>query len=260
MSRMIDSQYMTQDERLNAWFAQLREKAPSRNPPGRKVAFITTPRCGSKYFCYSLAGTGKFGFPAEWMNQTYIEAYLRVCQPADLSVNEYLRFILDKTTSSNGIFALNFHVDQYVHWKNQGVDLLALGFDRIYRLYRQDRLAQALSYAKASRSGQWRATDQPKASVPTSQITFPMIIESMHKLAMMDVFYDSNLAGLVHKSYAYEDFTASPSCFKDVLKDCGVEHQDDADFACGLKIQRGEDDSVLLSQLRKYLGCSSADI
>lgn len=245
----------TIDERLYGLFEELRDKPARKGPPTKKVALISTPRCGSKFFCETLAGTGKFGYPAEWVNPSYINAYVRVFRPANLNLAEYFDFIVSRTTSENGLFALNFHVNQYVEWQKQGIDLLTIGFDRIYGLRRKDKLAQALSYAKAEASGQWRASDKPQVGTAAARITMPMIIEALHRLSRMDEFYETHLEKFVHQHFFYEDFSTDASCFHEVLRDCGVDHREAAGFACDMQIQRGESDRELLDRLRAYLGC-----
>jgi len=246
--------YKTLDERLDELFGNLRHASESREQPSKKVAIVSTPRCGSKFFCESLASTRSFGYPIEWMNPSYINAYIRTCKPPTPNLAEYLNFVVGRTTSPNRIFSLNFHVDQYMYWQKSGFDLLTLNFDKIYRLQRKDKLAQALSYAKATATGRWRSTDSPLENASVSQVTTSMIVGALHKISLWDEFYDSHLARFVHKSYWYEDCLADASNFCDVLQDCGVEHKG-INFSCDVKIQRVASDQTELKKLEKYLGC-----
>lgn len=243
------------EQQLDELFERLRNASGSGEQPRKKVAIISTPRCGSTFFCESLASTGSFGYPAEWMNPRYINAYIRTCKPKTANLAEYLRFIADRTMSPNGIFSVNFHVDQYIYWQKRGIDLLTLNFDKIYRLQRKDKLAQALSYAKAIATDQWRSTDHPPEDRPVSRITTAMIIGALHQISVWDEFYDSHLARLVHKSYWYEDYLADSSYFCDALRDCGIEPKGINDFSCSVKIQRVTSDQTIISDLEKYLGC-----
>ena len=255
----MDSASKTFDERLYALFEQLRNAAGRSQPPRKKVAIISTPRCGSKFFCESLASTGRFGYPAEWMNPSYVNAYARVLKPTNLNLSEYVNFIIGRTTSPDGVFSLNFHVDQFMYWQKRGVDLLSMYFDRIYHLQRRNKFAQALSYAKANMTGQWRVTDKPTRHVPTDEITNSIVIGALHQLSLWDEFYESHLARFVHRSYCYEDYLSDPSYFYDVLDDCGIERQGIVDFNCAVRIQRVDSDRTVLSRLENYLGCRIAD-
>jgi LPS sulfotransferase NodH len=255
----MDSASKTFDERLHALFEQLRNVAEHSQPPRRKVAIISTPRCGSKFFCESLASTRRFGHPAEWMNPSYLNAYARVLNPTNLSLSEYFNFIIGRTTSPNGVFSLNFHVDQFMYWQKRGIDLLSLRFDRIYHLHRRNKFAQALSFAKANHTGQWRFTDKLTRHVPAGEITNSMIIGALHQLSLWDEFYESHLARFVHRSYCYEEYLGDRKYFYDVLDDCEVERQDIVDFSCAVSIQRVDSDRTIVSRLENYLGCEISD-
>lgn len=79
----------------------------------------------------------------------------------------YLDFVLKKTTSLNGIFAVNFHVDQYQNLlRNHRIDLFKLNFDRVYYLSRRDKLGQALSLTKAIITDQWRFVSKEVTESP----------------------------------------------------------------------------------------------
>ena len=242
------------DQRLDELFEKLLHASETSEQPRKKVAIISTPRCGSKFFCESLASTRSFGYPAEWMNPSYINAYIRTLKPTAPNLAEYLDFVVRRTTSTNGIFSLNFHVDQYMYWQKLGFDLFTMNFDKIYRLQRKDKLAQALSYAKATATGQWRSSDRQIQNRSVNQVTTSMIIGALHKISLWDEFYDSHLARFVDKSYWYEDYLADASKFHNVLQDCGIEYEG-INFSCDVKIQRVAGDETMIEELEKYLGC-----
>ena len=241
------------NERLDDLLAELRQ-APDGPMPKKKIAIISTPRCGSKYFCESLASSGRFGRPLEWMNLNYIAAYPRQLGLKDVPLNQYFEFILAKTTSRNGVFAINFHVDQYRYWREKNVDLLRFGFDKLYYVFRKDKLAQALSFAKAGRSGQWRSTDTAIRDTSAAQIGNSEILLALHNLSVHEDYYKAHLAKHVQHEYCYEDYTASDACFRDVLADNDIEHQDIKDFSCDVAIQRAGDDVRRIGDLMSYMG------
>ena len=41
----------------------------------KKVAIVSTPRCGSSMFCDVLRNTDRVGDPKEWINKRYLSAY-----------------------------------------------------------------------------------------------------------------------------------------------------------------------------------------
>ncbi len=242
----------TTRERLYDLFVEL-QQLPNSPMPTRKIAIISTPRCGSKFFCYSLASTGRFGRPLEWMNIEYVNAYARVLGRENVDLNKYFQFLLMKTTSENGIFALNFHVQHYLNWRRNKIDLLSLGYDKIYYLYRKDKLGQAISYAKARLSQQWTSGAKPVRNVSVEKINNSDILAALYDISRQDEYYKVNIAKHVQREYCYEDFTASNSLFRNVLTDNGIEHRDIQKFTSGISVQRGESDAQKIRDLMSYL-------
>jgi LPS sulfotransferase NodH len=241
------------DERLDGLFAELAQ-APDGPIPRTKVAIISTPRCGSKYFCESLASSGRFGRPLEWVNVLYISAYARLLGLKDVPLNQYFQFILAKTTSPNGVFAINFHVEQYLYWRDKNVDLLRFGFDKLYYVFRKDKLAQALSFAKATRSGQWRSTDRAIRDTSAAEMRNSEIFSALYNLSLHEEYYKAHLVKHVRREFRYEDYTASDRCFHDVLADNGIEHQDIKNFRSDVTIQRASSDAQRICDLVSYMG------
>jgi len=242
----------TTRERLYDLFVELGQ-LPNSPIPTRKIAIISTPRCGSKFFCYSLASTGRFGRPLEWMNVDYVNAYARVFGLENVDLTNYFQFVLMKTTSGNGVFALNFHVQHYLNWRRKKIDLLSLGYDKIYYLYRKNKFEQAISLAKARLSDQWSSRAKPVRNVSVETINNSDILAALYDISRQDEYYKVNLAKHVQREYCYEDFTASDSLFRDVLTDNGIEHQDIQKFTSGISVQRAESDAQKIRDLMSYL-------
>ena len=242
------------DERMHERFARLAAMPGAGIPITRRIAIISTPRSGSTLFCESLGRTGLFGHPEEWMNPRRLKAYGRLHNTLNINVNEYLRHVMARTTTANGVFTLNFHVDQYLYWKNKGLDLLALKFDHLFQVHRKDKLAQAYSYVKAMKSDAWRSEYIPLRKVEPEQIRDSEIILALHHLMRWDEYHASRLDRHVEARYRYEDFAARPEVFREVLERCGIEHEGIAHFDSGLRVQTGSADRERLQALRRRLG------
>jgi len=188
------------------------------------------------------------------MNIRYVKAYTRLFALKDVDLNQYLQFVMTKTTTPNRVFTLNFHVEQYMEWQKNDLDLLRLGFDKLYYVYRKDKLAQALSFAKARLTDQWSAKSQPRMESPSGEINHSDIFKALYHLSLQDEYYKVHLAKHVQREYCYEDFTTSNSCFHDVLADNGIEYQDIHRFTSGMTIQRGARDIQRMHDLVSYLG------
>lgn len=218
---------------------RLLDQAPAANPAGlrNRLLIISTPRSGSTMFCDVLNRTGLIGECWEWFNFRYLEAYGKIRGLRNVDLNEYLNFIVARTIGDSGVFAVNMHVEQYVQLKEKGFDAFTLGFDHVVYLYRQDRIAQALSLARARATDVWvSATEQKEAQIGVAEIT-----ASLHHLVASEKIYLDNLQLRVNQSYAYEQFRdmTAPTAFVEVLQALEIS-ADKLIFDTGMKPQSSE--------------------
>lgn len=121
------------------------------------------PRSGSSLLATALARTGHAGAPHEYLNPPVMEYWLKAL--GSLDVPEYLSQITKINTSPNGVFGLKAHYFQLE------TALLDHGFDfedifpkvSYIRIKRADTIRQALSYARASQTGNWSAATRTGA-------------------------------------------------------------------------------------------------
>lgn len=247
----------TTDDRLVDVFRNLEERPDYliKNIE-KKIAIISTPRCGSSMFCDVLYNTGNYGNPKEWFNPLYFSIYCRLFNQKTFDFQNYLDFILNKTTSLNGIFAANFHVDQYQNLlRNHRIDLFKLDFDRVYYLSRRDKLGQALSLTKAIITDQWRF-DSKEVKEPPKALTKSQVFDKLLFISKLEEFYESNMKKYVDAEYVYEDFINldQTHVFEKVMSECGASNQA---FKWSTTIQKQSGDKSLeeLRALKIYLGC-----
>jgi LPS sulfotransferase NodH len=136
--------------------------------PGRapELAYMlaTVPRTGSSFLSHVLWRTGCLGAPLEYLNFDKDGPYFFAHGAADQQ--DWLwRSVLRRRTSPNGVFGVKCFPMQLeeLHQGNPGLlsriwsTLLPAGRPgRIVYLGRRDRLAHAISYARATMSGIWR--------------------------------------------------------------------------------------------------------
>ena len=214
----------TTDEKLLDIFSDL-DKTPDYPIEKiiKKIAIISTPRCGSSMFCNVLHRTQKFGYPTEYFNMSYINAYAIFFQKKNIHLDQYLDFIYRKTTSSNGIFTINFHVSQYIEMLKQNFNLMSLKFDRVCYLARKDKIEQAYSYAKAKLTGQWGVDTKPTQPLEGT-IKREIILQALLHIVSSESYYENNLKPYVDKTYFYEDFSdlKNTTIFSEVLTDSNI--------------------------------------
>jgi LPS sulfotransferase NodH len=230
------------------------DRRPDRQAgPLRKIAVLSTPRCGSTFFCQALASTGLFGRPEEWLNDRRLEAYGRHRGVGRVDLQQYYEYVLNKSTTPNGIFTAKIHIDQYINWKKYGVDALEMNFDRILYIYRRDKLAQAYSYAKALETDQWTSFLEPQAGTSPGAPPGSAVARALSAIVAWEEYYADNLSRHVDQAYCYEDVLQDAGFVGRVLDGCSIENAGHFPLDLKIKVQRNDDDKAALERFRRYL-------
>ncbi|MFL6759447.1 Stf0 family sulfotransferase [Sphingomonas sp.] len=141
--------------------------------PERTYLLASVPRAGSTFFSHLLWRTGCFGAPLEYLNFEPAGPYGFAGGSPDLQ-RRLWRSVLRRRCSPNGVFGLKAFPQQLEQLQRTNPLLLEEvlatilphgGPPRIIYLRRRDRLAQTVSYARASMSGVWRK-EQERAAEP----------------------------------------------------------------------------------------------
>jgi len=144
--------------------------------PGRapEIPYLlaTVPRTGSSFLSHVLWRTGCLGAPLEYLNFDKDGPYFFAHDAAEQQ--DWLwRSVLRRRTSPNGVFGVKCFPMQLeaLHESNPALlsaiwaTLLPAGRrGRIVYLARRDRLAHAISYARATISGIWRREQEEGAA------------------------------------------------------------------------------------------------
>ncbi len=129
--------------------------------PEQVYMLASVPRTGSSYLSHLLWQTGCLGAPLEYLN--YEGPYAFAAQSVELQAMLW-RSVLRRRTSPNGVFGFKcFPMQlQALHEGNPELlsdvwaALLRTRPARVVYLQRRDRVAHAVSYARATLSGIWR--------------------------------------------------------------------------------------------------------
>jgi len=148
---------------------------PGRGRPEHFYFVASTERSGSTFLCAKLWQTGVLGAPAEYFNFNNIMLQM-TARLSVQSLDEYLRRLFEVRSSPNGVFGAK------IHWPHLQFLLLAKLLGRFPKARwiitdRRDTVAQAVSYAKAVQTQQWRSSAKPQAS---PKYDFGMILR-LHK-------------------------------------------------------------------------------
>jgi LPS sulfotransferase NodH len=133
-------------------------------PPEHPYMLATVPRTGSSSLSHLLWQTGCLGAPLEYLNFLASgPARFAVAEPENQA--ELWRSMLHLRTSPNGVFGVKCFSLQMRELQQRNPLLLRKVFStlllrgaetRVVRLKRRDRVAHAISYARAAMSGIWR--------------------------------------------------------------------------------------------------------
>jgi LPS sulfotransferase NodH len=147
---------------------------PRLAQPERTYLLASVPRAGSTYFSHALWRTGCLGAPLEYLNFEPAGPYGFAGKSADMQLRLW-RSLLRRRCSPNGVFGLKVFPIQLEQLNHDNPPLLDEvltvmlprdGERRIVYLRRRDRIAQVISYARASLSGVWRKEQESEAAPP----------------------------------------------------------------------------------------------
>ena len=178
----------------------------------RGYAICTAPRSGSNLLCQFLTSTGLIGKPLEYFNTSARRALNDPSYP-DTPSDQILQ-ILTTGATPNGVYGVKLFMYQHsvimpvVDW-SQALPNLSYVY-----LERRDRLGQALSWARAIQTSQYRST-QPVVGEPRYDAALIRelrdAIDSEH--TQWSIFFASrNFEPL---RIAYEDLVADPQSVVD---------------------------------------------
>jgi trehalose 2-sulfotransferase len=121
-------------------------------------AVCALPRSGSSLLCELLFTTDLAGAPGEYFDAAMMKRFRR--RWGAESFDDYLRTLLAKKTGPNGAFGFKAHFFQLIE-AFPGSSLEA-AFPRLRHVYitREDRLRQAISWARAIQTHRWSSEQE----------------------------------------------------------------------------------------------------
>jgi len=194
--------------------------------PDKKVLILSTARTGSNLFCDVLTHTGLCGQPQEWFNSKFFNAYMKLPGNEKASFQDYLKSVLLNTTSSNGVFSVKVHIIQMLELESRGVNILDLKFDHVVYLYRNNKVDQAVSLAKALKTDQW--VSGIKSNGQAKAVSNYEISEALNATLKMQNVYEEKYKHVVCDEYSYEDFSdqKNTKVFKRFFSLIGLDFSD----------------------------------
>ena len=132
----------------------------TRTQPRVSYLVCSIPRSGSSLLCELLGSTGLAGAPAEFFHPDKMNALM--ARWGVTTADGYLRELLGRKTSPNGVFGLKAHWGQYKPHFGEADPRAAFPGAQLLFITRQDRLRQAISWVRALQTLKWATHDNPR--------------------------------------------------------------------------------------------------
>lgn len=210
---------MTDDAHMEQ-FADALDVADAPSPMSTLV-IASTPRSGSHMLGHMLQQTGLFGVPFEYAMPDNLEVWKRKLGTKGL--DDTLDAIMWRRTTRNGVFCIKLHYEHLQTFGGLAEALRRFPNPRLVRIVREDVLAQAISFVKASQTGIWlhgQAGNPDAASYDREAIH-----AALQKVVLDNASwsYDIAHAGLRAPTVIFEELLADlPSCARKVADHVGV--------------------------------------
>jgi LPS sulfotransferase NodH len=208
-------------------------------PLRRSYIVASSYRCGSQYLCWRLWQTGLLGAPSEVLNPT---SELRVLMNRfkASSPSDYIAKLLARRTSKNGVFGMKAHFHHFEAFLKEYPALLeALSPVTYIYISRRDKVAQAVSMAKALQTDWWtsRMEEGPR---PALRYDRDMIAKCLEDIAQQDLTW--------REWFETQNVTPFPVTYDDLTTDAAGVVRSIVEL---LGVQDDEPDEVNVPPARK---------
>jgi LPS sulfotransferase NodH len=217
----------------------------SHAAPLRKSYIIaSSARSGSTYLARSLAQTGLLGAPSEVFNSATNEMQTLMARFRAYSHADYVAKLIANRTSRNGVFGMKAHFHQFEAFLKKYPPLLeSLAPITYIYIDRRDKVAQAVSMAKALQtdqwSSQWRGSPRPMLRYDRE-----LIAKSMSEVELQDARWLRwfELHNITPFRVTYEDLIADPAAIvRSVVERLGVQDDEPDDLNIPAIEKQGDD-------------------
>jgi LPS sulfotransferase NodH len=178
------------------------------------------PRSGSSLLCEQLANTLHAGMPAEYLRPDRMDMLKRRWGAETL--DDYLRALVQRKTSPNGVFGLKAHWGQYAKLFGEGTG--PFPELRFIHVRRADHLRQAISLVRALQTGSWSTVIGPEnaPAVFDREDIARKLARVQQEEAAWERFFEHN--GVVPHRVGYEALAEAPEATtRAVLEFLGVQ-------------------------------------
>ena len=194
----------------------------ARTEPRVSYLVCSIPRSGSSLLCELLGNTGLAGAPAEFFHPDKMAALSE--RWGVETQDDYVRELLARKTSPNGVFGLKAHWGQYKPCFGEADPRAAFPNAQLLFITRRDRLRQAISWVRALQTLKWATHDNPR---PRPEVfDADHITQQLVRIDREEEIWESMFLewGIEPHRVVYEEFVAEQEQnVRDVLGILGVD-------------------------------------
>jgi LPS sulfotransferase NodH len=194
-----------------------------RTEPRTSYLVCSIPRSGSSLLCVLLGATGVAGAPAEFFHPDKMRL-LQQRWGAE-TLDGYLRELLARKTSPNGVFGTKAHWGQYKPLFGESDPREVLPDPSLVFIKRRDRLRQAVSWVRALQTQRWANGEGPRVERP-AVFDYDHITQKLMRIDREEDVWDSFFERhrIVPHRVVYEEFVESQEqTVREVLEAIGVD-------------------------------------
>jgi LPS sulfotransferase NodH len=183
----------------------------------------SVPRSGSSLLCELLGGTGVAGAPAEFLHPDKMAALQE--RWGVQTIDAYLRELLARKTSPNGVFGIKAHWGQYRPAFGEADPRALFPAAQMVIISRQDRLRQAISWVRALQTRKWADRDRPMVERP-AVFDYDHITRKVARIEREEQAWEALFErhGITPHRVVYEQLvTAREETVRSVLDALGIE-------------------------------------
>lgn len=241
-----------QKAHIVALLRELENRDDCPAPPEKRIVIFSTQRSGSTFFCRTCEKTELLGMPREFFNPETI--YVISNGTMKLDIRAWIEFLERKTTTANGVFSINVHISDYWKLCHAGFDILKSDMDHKIYIFRRDKIAQAHSFLKAKRTGEWSSESKPEAALDEKLVLNTDLLKELVYFSQSSEIYERYVRPKIDSELAYEDFTsdAREFMFTKLFDSFGINPPSTFDFGGGLRKQ-AQESPTSVERLKQWL-------
>jgi trehalose 2-sulfotransferase len=176
-------------------------------PPSASYVVCSIARSGGSLLCDVLASTELAGAPTEYFDSNHVAAFSKEWGVA--GIDDYLRTLLRKKTSPNGVFGLKAHFHQLRRGLRECDVAEVLPDPKFVYVSRRDHVRQAVSWSRAIQTGQWTSNLHSRERSP--RFVFAEIEQLVERIEREEALWDRFFArrGVQPMRIEYEELVGA---------------------------------------------------